>query len=190
VKLGRSGPGIFQMLQQAYGEDALKRSSVFKWVQRYRDGRKDDTDSKRSGHPSTLRSYDNIDRVHSLALSDRQMTSNFSRWTSDWKIIRLLDFDGGFRNEKDMYQDCAKTAHSWAKVVKKTMLHWLEGLGGKGRVFGECHHRWWIMDLPKSTALLKGLKEDNFQGCFNQWKQRRDKCVASEGDKSEVPDNM
>jgi hypothetical protein len=31
VKLGKSGPKICQMLQQAYGEDALKRSTVFKW---------------------------------------------------------------------------------------------------------------------------------------------------------------
>jgi hypothetical protein len=44
------------------------------------------------------------------------------------------------------------------------------------------------MDLPEST-LLEGLKEDDFQGCFNQWKRRWDKCIASEGDKNDVPDN-
>jgi hypothetical protein len=33
VKLGKSGPEICQMLQHSYGEDALKRSTVFKWVQ-------------------------------------------------------------------------------------------------------------------------------------------------------------
>jgi hypothetical protein len=37
--------------------------------------------------------------------------------------------------------------------------------------------------------LLKGLKEDDFQGCFNQWKRRWDKCIASERDKNDVPDN-
>jgi hypothetical protein len=52
--------------------------------------------------------------------------------------------------------------------VKKTMLHWLKSLRGKGCVLGEDHHRWWIVDLPEST-LLKGLKENDFQGCFNQW---------------------
>jgi hypothetical protein len=62
------------MLQQAYGEDALKRSTVFKWVHRYREARKDPTDNKRSGRPSTSRSDENIDRVHSLLLSDRRMT--------------------------------------------------------------------------------------------------------------------
>jgi transposase len=39
VKLGKSGPKICQMLQQAYGKDALKSSTVFKWVQRYQEGR-------------------------------------------------------------------------------------------------------------------------------------------------------
>jgi hypothetical protein len=41
----------------------------------------------------------------------------------------------------------------------------------------------------ESTTLLKGLKEDDFQGCFNQWKRRRDKCILSEGDKNDFPDN-
>jgi hypothetical protein len=35
VKIGKSGPEICQMLQQAHGEDVLKRSTVFKWMQRY-----------------------------------------------------------------------------------------------------------------------------------------------------------
>jgi hypothetical protein len=45
------------------------------------------------------------------------------------------------------------------------------------------------MITAESTMLLKGLKEDNFQGLCNQWKQRWDKCIASEGDKNDVPDN-
>jgi hypothetical protein len=44
------------------------------------------------------------------------------------------------------------------------------------------------------TMLLEGVKEDDFQGCFNQWKWRWDKCIASEGeyfegDKNYIPDN-
>jgi hypothetical protein len=47
----------------------------------------------------------------------------------------------------------------------------------------------------KSTMLLIGLKEDDFQRCFSQWKLWWDKCIASEGeyfegDKNDVPDNM
>jgi hypothetical protein len=46
------------------------------------------------------------------------------------------------------------------------------------------------MITAESTMLLKGLKEDDFQGCFSQWEQMWDKCIASEGDKNDVPDNM
>jgi transposase len=74
VKLGKNGPEICQMLQQAYGEDALKRSTVFKWVLRYREDRKDPMDNKRSGRPYTSRSDENINQVHSLMLSDCRMT--------------------------------------------------------------------------------------------------------------------
>jgi hypothetical protein len=77
------------------------------------------------------------------------------------------------------------------------MLHRLESLRGKGCVLGEGHQRH-LGDVAtitaKSTTLLKSLKEDDFQECFNQWTQRWDKCIASEGeyfegDKNDVPDN-
>jgi hypothetical protein len=61
VKLGKYGPKICQMLQQAYEKDALKRSTIFKQGQRYQEGRKYPTDNKRSGRPSTSRSDENID---------------------------------------------------------------------------------------------------------------------------------
>ena len=53
VKLGKNGPEIHQMLQQVYGEGALKERTVFKWVQRFREGREDPKDDARSGRPST-----------------------------------------------------------------------------------------------------------------------------------------
>jgi hypothetical protein len=62
-----------------------------------------------SGRPTTSHSDENINQVHSLVLSDHRMTLQM---TADWKNIHLLDFGGGFRNEKDLYQDYAETAHS------------------------------------------------------------------------------
>jgi hypothetical protein len=62
------------MLQQPYGEDALKRSTVFKWVQHYREGRKDPMVNKRSGCSTTSRNDENIERVHNFMLSHRWMT--------------------------------------------------------------------------------------------------------------------
>jgi hypothetical protein len=32
------------------------------------------------------------------------------------------------------------------------------------------------------TSLLKGLREAEFQGCFQQWEQRWGKCILSNGE--------
>jgi hypothetical protein len=32
------------------------------------------------------------------------------------------------------------------------------------------------------TSLLNSLREAEFQGCFQQWKQRWDKCIVSNGE--------
>jgi transposase len=87
VKVSKSDPNICQMLQQAYGEDALKRSTVFKWVQQYREGQKDPMDNKRSGRPSTSRSDENIDRVHSLVQTGK--TSVYSILTEDLEMRKI-----------------------------------------------------------------------------------------------------
>ena len=74
VKLDKNGPKIHQMLQQVYGEYALKERTVCKWVQRFREGHEDPKDDARSGSPSTSSGNENIDRVHSLVSSDRRLT--------------------------------------------------------------------------------------------------------------------
>jgi len=74
VKLGKNGPEIHQMLQQVYGEDALKEKTVFKWVQRFWEGHEDTKDDARSGRPSTSSGNENFNRVRSLVLSDRRLT--------------------------------------------------------------------------------------------------------------------
>jgi len=34
----------------------------------------------------------------------------------------------------------------------------------------------------ETTSLLKGLREEEFQGCFQQLKRRWDKCIVSNGE--------
>ena len=34
----------------------------------------------------------------------------------------------------------------------------------------------------ETTSLLKGLREEEFQGCFQQWKRRCEKCIVSNGE--------
>jgi transposase len=197
LKLGKSGHEICQMLQQAYGEDALKRSTVFKWVQRYREGRKDPTD-KRSGCPSTSCSDENIDRVHSLVLSDRQMTVQM---IADELQIGKTSVYLILMKDLEMRKICVKIVPElltpeqklrrkqccidWKALEERDVFLERVITGDLGDM---------AMITAESTTLLKGLKKDDFQGCFNQWIRRWDKCIASEGeyfeeDKNDVPDN-
>jgi hypothetical protein len=41
------------MLTEAYGADAMKKSSVFKWHKRFKDIREDVKDDERTGRPKT-----------------------------------------------------------------------------------------------------------------------------------------
>ena len=74
LKLGKNGPGIHQILQQVYGEYALKERIVLKWGQHFREGRGNPMNDAMSGRPSTSSGNENIDHVCSLMLSDRRLT--------------------------------------------------------------------------------------------------------------------
>ena len=48
VKLGKSGNKIREMLGQVYGDNAMKKTAVYKWVKRFSEGRESVTDEERS----------------------------------------------------------------------------------------------------------------------------------------------
>jgi len=52
VKLGKSGNEIRQMLVQVYGNNAMKKTAVYKWVKRLSEGRESVTEEERSGQPA------------------------------------------------------------------------------------------------------------------------------------------
>jgi len=74
VKLGKTSLQMHEMLNTVYGDDALKKTALFKWIKRFQEGREDCKDDTRPGRPSTTCNDLNIDRVQSLVLSDRRMT--------------------------------------------------------------------------------------------------------------------
>jgi hypothetical protein len=41
AKLGKSASGALQMLTEAYGADVMKKSGVFEWHKRFKEGRED-----------------------------------------------------------------------------------------------------------------------------------------------------
>jgi hypothetical protein len=75
VKLGKSGREVFEILETVYGESAMKRRTMYKWVHRFKEGRESVDDNAREGRPLTSRVGENIQRVHDLVMSDRHITT-------------------------------------------------------------------------------------------------------------------
>ena len=54
------------MLVQVYGDNAMKKTSVYKWVKRFSEGRESVTDEERSGRPATSRTEENMAKVRQI----------------------------------------------------------------------------------------------------------------------------
>lgn len=70
VKTGKSASETLARLQEAYGKHSMKKSSVFEWHRRFKEGREDVHDDARSGQPKTQRTKENVERVRTLLRSD------------------------------------------------------------------------------------------------------------------------
>jgi hypothetical protein len=67
VKLGKSRSEIIEMLMQVYGDNAMKKTALYKWVTCFPEGRASVTD-ERSGQPATSRTEENITKVHQMCV--------------------------------------------------------------------------------------------------------------------------
>jgi len=63
------------MLQKAYGESAMKKTSVYEWYKRFQDGREDVEDDERSGQPSTSIIDGKVKKVEKMIMNDRLITN-------------------------------------------------------------------------------------------------------------------
>ena len=73
MKIGKRGSETLAILTVAYGEYAMKKSSVFEWHRRFKEGREYVQDDPRIGQPKTQRTDVNVDRVPTLVRSDRRL---------------------------------------------------------------------------------------------------------------------
>jgi len=73
-KLGKTFTETFQMLQQAYGEDCLRRTQCYEWYQRFKSGRTSTEDDPKSGRPSSSTGDDHIEKVRSVIHENHRLT--------------------------------------------------------------------------------------------------------------------
>ncbi|XP_018314337.1 histone-lysine N-methyltransferase SETMAR-like [Mycetomoellerius zeteki] len=62
------------MLGNCFGSDALKKTTVYEWHERFRSGRESVEDDERSGRPSTSKTNENINKVREMLISNRKLT--------------------------------------------------------------------------------------------------------------------
>ena len=74
VKLGKSASETLELLREAYGAAAMKKTSVFEWHKRFKKGRDDVKDDERPGRPRTRRTDENVEKVRKLVCTDAPLS--------------------------------------------------------------------------------------------------------------------
>jgi len=105
VKLGKSGNEIREMLVQVYGDNAMKKTAVYKWVKCFSEGRESVTDEERSGWPATSRTEENISKVCQIVCENCWLTvrSIAEQVNIDRETVRKI-----LTENIDMRKVCAK----------------------------------------------------------------------------------
>ena len=189
----------YQLLQQAYGEDAMGHTQVFDWFRRFKEGRTSVESDPRSGRPSTSRNEEMIAKVRkSFAI------------TGDWQYERermtVRRLCGSIRQKQlEKWQDGDWILHHEnAPTHTSHLVQQFLAKHGTTRLqqppyspdLAPCDfflfprlkkvlkgHRFEALEDIKWNSmktLLYILKEE-FAKCFQQWQRHWAKCVAAEG---------
>jgi len=73
-KAGKRLTETLQMVNGAYGDQALSRSNIFRWYGRFRDGREDIEDDPRSGLPTECRNDNSVENISQLLLQNSHLS--------------------------------------------------------------------------------------------------------------------
>ena len=72
--IGKTATETYQLLQQAYGEDAMGRTQVFDSFRRFKEDRTSVENDPRSGRPSASRNEEMIAKVRTIVRNNRRLT--------------------------------------------------------------------------------------------------------------------
>ena len=74
VKLGKSGNEIREILVQVCGDNAMKKTAVYRRAKRFSEGRESVTEEERSGRPATSRTEENIAKIRQIMRKNRRLS--------------------------------------------------------------------------------------------------------------------
>jgi transposase len=73
-KAGKSEKETLQMVNAAYGDQALSRSNIYRWYGRFPDGREDIEEEPRSSRATDCRNENNVEMISQLLLQNRHLS--------------------------------------------------------------------------------------------------------------------
>ena len=90
---------------QVYGDNAMKKTAVYKWVKCFSEGRESVTDEESSGRSATSRTEEKIAKVHQIVRENRRLTvrSIAEQVNTDRETVRKI-----LTEDVDMRKVCAK----------------------------------------------------------------------------------
>jgi len=111
------------MLVQVYGDNAMKKTAVYKWVKRFSEGKESVTDEERSGRPATSRTEENVVKIRQILRENHRLTvrNTAEQVNIDTETVRKI-----LTEDLDMRKVCAKMvpkgAHRRTKAKKSQNL--------------------------------------------------------------------
>jgi len=89
----------------SYGDNAMKKTAVYKWVKHFSEGTESVTDKERSGRPATSRTEENIAKGHQIVHENCQLTvrSIAEQVNIDKETVRKI-----LTEDLEMWKVCVK----------------------------------------------------------------------------------
>ena len=123
-KIGKTITETYQLLQQAYSEDAMGRTQVFDWFRRFKECRTSVESDPRSGRPSTSRNEEMIAKVRTVVRNYRRLTV---REIADDCGIFVSSCNAILTEDVHMQRVCAKV---WPRLLKDDQREQSQSVAG------------------------------------------------------------
>jgi len=187
---------MLQLLRTAYGDAVLSSAQVFRWHKAFKDGRESIADEQLAGYPSTSRTENNVACVKAVLDRDRHLN------------VHLIAEEVGLP-KTDVHQIITEDLHmrnNCAKLVPKNLSDVWEFLAQNNitalprpqysRDLASCdfflfpklkthlkgHHFGTVENVQATaTRALNNIPSEDFLHCYEEWQQRWNCCMRSQG---------
>ncbi|PNF22077.1 hypothetical protein B7P43_G08889 [Cryptotermes secundus] len=188
VKLGKNGSEIREILVQVYGDNAMKKMAVCKWVIHFSEGRESVTDEERSGRLATSRTEENIAKICQIVCENRSTAeqANIDRETVRSVLTEDLDMRKVCKNGPKGPVHMALSVREFLASKEITVLEHPPCSPDLAPLT--------FLLFPKVKEILKGKHSDDTDdirsnmmaalkaNCIEGWTRHWHWCIASQGE--------